>query len=174
MQLAIDQPAPDFATTDVFGNVIHLKKLSGQKVYLAFERNAGCPVCNLHVHELLKRADFFKNQNIKVVLVYESTVMKMREYLSGENHPFHFVADPQNKLYKLYGIEQSYGKLFKSLFNGLMKKVMAGNKLFKKTMAQDGHLNTIPSEFLIDEKGLLQIAYYGKFVGDVLPINSIK
>jgi peroxiredoxin len=174
MKLSVNQPAPDFTTTDVFGNIIQMKKLTGQKVYLAFERNAGCPVCNLYVHQLIQRAVFFKQHNIKIILVYESSLSKMKEYLGEESYSFHFVADPENKLYALYGIERSYAKVFKGLLNGLIGKAMAGGKLFKKPTTQDGHINTIPSAFLINESGLIEVAHYGSFVGDHIPIDVIN
>lgn len=173
MALSVHQPAPDFNTTDVFGQSIHLKKLQGKKVYLAFERNAGCPVCNLRMHTLLKHADYFSKNNIEVLMVYESTITKMKEYLGENVYPFHFIADPENKLYRLYAVEQSLVKFFKSLFNGLLTKVSEGKKLFAKPIRQDGHLMTIPSEFFIDEKGKLITVHYGRFIGDHLPLDSI-
>jgi thioredoxin-dependent peroxiredoxin len=173
MRLTTNEQAPDFITTDVFGNVIHLKKLRGQKVYLGFKRNAGCPVCNLRVHELLKKSDYFVQNNIKVILIYESTVSKMQEYLTEKSYPFYFVADPQNKLYTLYAVERSYGKLFKSLLHGLVAKARSGSKLFKEPIKQDGHMQTIPSEFLIGEDGKLKIVHYGNFIGDHMPIELI-
>jgi thioredoxin-dependent peroxiredoxin len=174
MKLTVNQQAPDFTTTDVVGNPLQLKKLKGQKVYLAFERNAGCPVCNLRTHELLKQADSFSKKNIKVLMVYESTPEKMKEYLGDENYPFHFIADPDNTLYKKYYVEQSVSKFTKSLFNGLMTKAMQGKKLFKKSISQDGHTTTIPSEFIIDENGNLSKVHYGRFVGDHLPIQELN
>lgn len=173
MALSIHQLAPDFSTTDVFGHTIHLKKLQGKKVYLAFERNAGCPVCNLRMHTLLKHADNFKKHNIEVLLVYESTVERMKEYLGENTYPFHFIADSGNRLYRLYFVEHSLPKLLKSLFNGLMDKVSQGKKLFSKSIPQDGHITTIPSEFVIDENGKLIKVHYGRFVGDHLPVEVI-
>ncbi|HPH45524.1 MAG TPA: peroxiredoxin-like family protein [Chryseolinea sp.] len=174
MKLTINQQAPDFSTTDVAGTSIQLKKFKGQKVYLAFERNAGCPVCNLRTHELLKQANSFSKKNIAVLMVYESTPEKMKEYLGDEKYPFHFIPDPTNSLYRKYYVEQSMGKLMKSLFNGLLPKVMQGKKLFKKSISQDGHTTTIPSEFMIDENGNLSKVHYGKFVGDHLPIQELN
>lgn len=173
MSLIINQPAPEFITTDVFGHAVDLKELKGKKIYLAFERNAGCPVCNLRVHTLLKNAEHFSKNNVAVLLIYESTVEKMKEYLENESYPFHFVADPKNRLYKLYFVEQSFNKFFKSLFNGLMKKATEGKKLFKKEISQDGNVTTIPSEFIIDENGKMITAHYGKFIGDHLPVEIL-
>lgn len=173
MKLSIHQPAPQFITKDVFGNIIRLDELRGKKVYLAFERNAGCPVCNLRVHTLLKHADSFANNNTVVLLVYESTESRMREYLEAKSYPFHFIADPENKLYTSYSVGQSFLKLFKSLFNGLVSKALEGKKLFTKTISQDGHTATIPGEFMIDEHGNLSIVHYGRFIGDHLPVSTL-
>ena len=174
MKLSNSQDAPYFSTTDVYGAAIDLKKLRGNKVYLSFERNAGCPVCNLRMHKLLKEAEFFKTNNITVLMVYESPLKKMKEYLGENKYPFHFLSDPHAKLYNLYGVEKSMAKVLKGLAHGLMSKVIAGYKLFKKPMMQDGALNRIPAEFLIDEKGKLIAAHYGKFIGDHIPIETLK
>jgi peroxiredoxin len=172
MKLSIHQQAPPFIVKDVFGNIIRLEELRGKKIYLAFERNAGCPVCNLRVHTLLKHADAFAQNSIVVLLVYESTEAKMLEYLDGKSYPFHFIADPHNKLYKSYSVGQSFTKLLKSLFNGLIPKAMEGKKLFTKAVSQDGHTATIPGEFMIDEQGNLSIVHYGRFIGDHLPVHT--
>ena len=174
MKLSVHQPSPLFKTKDVYGSEIDLKKLRGKKVYLAFERNAGCPVCNLRTHELLKQSEFFKSNNTTVVMVYESSIEKMKEYLGNNAYPFHFVADPQNNLYAQYGVETSVLKFFSSMFNGLMSKVKQGTKLFKKPIKQDGHLTRIPSEFIIDENGDLSLVHYGAFIGDHLPLEVLK
>ena len=174
MKLSAHQPSPLFKTKDVYGHDIDLKKLLGKKIYLAFERNAGCPVCNLHTHELLKQSEFFKSNSAVVILIYESPVEKMKEYLGDNTYPFHFVADPQNNLYDQYGIEKSMLKVLKSLFHGLMTKVRQGTKLFKKPMKQDGNMTRIPGEFIVDEDGTLSLVHYGAFVGDHLPLNTLK
>jgi peroxiredoxin Q/BCP len=174
MKLKSNQQAPAFVTTDVYGDKISMQSLFGKKIYLAFERNAGCPVCNLHTHELLKQAQFFSDNNVAVVLVYESTQQKMLEHLGDENYPFHFIADPGNILYRKYHVERSILKVTTGLFHGLLAKANAGKKLFKKPMKQDGNMGTIPAEFLISEKGKLTTVHYGRYVGDHLPIPVLK
>lgn len=174
MKLKVNQPAPDFTVTDTLGNDVSLKKLKGNKIYLIFERNVGCPVCNLHFHDLAKRASYFSENRIKVILVYESPREKLKEYINGVNYPFHFVSDPRNELYAQYSVERSFMKLLKGLSNGVVPKAMAGAKLFNKSMKQDGHTATIPAEFLIDEQGLLSIIHYGNYIGDHLPVSAIQ
>jgi thioredoxin-dependent peroxiredoxin len=174
MKLNVNQQAPDFQTSDVYGRSISLHALRGKNVYLAFERNAGCPVCNLRTHELLKQSDYFKEKNTTVIMVYESSVAKMAEYLGENTYPFYFVADPENVLYNKYGVERSLGKMMKAMFHGLMSKVKRGKQLFRNPIKQDGHVNRIPAEFVIDRQGRLAVAHYGDFVGDHLPLDVLR
>ncbi len=173
MKLQKNLPAPAFTATDVFGTSVSLNSLQGKKVYLAFMRFAGCPICNLRVHELLKNAEAFKEKNIQVLLVYESPASRMREYLEGESYPFTFIADPENRLYDLYSVETSWSKLFSSMFHGMMGKFFAGNKLFKKKIAMDGKNNRMEAEFLISEKGTLSIAHYSAYLGENVSIDVL-
>lgn len=173
MTFALHQPAPAFQTITADGAQLDLSSLRGKKVYIAFERNVGCPVCHLHTHQLLQAAEQFAAANIVVVLVYESTPEHLHRYLEGESFPFHFVADPDNTLYNRYGVRRSWMKVWRGLMHGLMQKVMAGKKLTARTLSQDGHLDRIPSEFLLDESGRFLIVHHGRFVGDHLPIATL-
>jgi thioredoxin-dependent peroxiredoxin len=173
MKLHKQQLAPTFQTIDVFGNPVSLAQFKGKKIYLAFMRFAGCPVCNLRVHTLLKQGNAFKEKNIEVVLIYESSIENMLVYLNDETYPFTFVADPQNSLYNAFGVETSFGKLLKSLFKGMLDKVKKGEKLFKKKPVLDGKVTRMEAEFLIDKNGKLLIAHYGSFLGDNVAIDEI-
>jgi thioredoxin-dependent peroxiredoxin len=172
MKLRTHEPAPAFKVRDFRGNLINLSTYRDRNVYLAFERNARCPVCNLRVHTLLGQAAKFAG-DATVILVYESTTEKMKEYLGDKEYPFHFVCDPDRRLYNLYAVERSWSKLMRSMFNGILKKVAAGNKLFDKPMSQDGHAHSIPAEFIIDGRGRLAVARYGRFVGDHIPVSEL-
>jgi thioredoxin-dependent peroxiredoxin len=174
MRPQLNQQAPIFRATDVNGSLIDLTSLRGRQIYLSFERNAGCPVCNLRTHELLKRAQYFLDRDIVVIMVYESSPEKMREYLGNEVYPFHFVADQKNELYNKYDVERSMGKVMKSMLHGIIGKAMKGKKLFKKPMRQDGHMDRIPAEFLIDQEGKIRLAHYGRYIGDHLPFDDVK
>lgn len=174
MKLQLNEKAPNFSTTDVFGRAVSQEVFKGKSIYLAFERNAGCPVCNLRVQQLLKRSNVFEDHNTVVVLVYESTPEKMRSYLAGDRTSFYFVADPGNILYDRYGVEKSVFKVMKSLFHGIIEKAKKGTRLFKKPMKQDGHMARIPSEFVIDPQGRLSIVHYGRFVGDHISIDFLE
>lgn len=174
MKIKEQQIAPTFTIQDVNGNTIKLSDLKGKKVLLAFNRNVGCPVCNLRYHELMQNQELFNQKNLVVLSIYESSAEKMKTYLEGETIYSTMIPNPDLSLYKLYAVERSKAKVFKGMFNGLMGKMKAGYKLFPKKIKQDGNMDRIGAEFLIDENGIVKKAYYGKFVGDHLPIESIK
>jgi len=173
MKLLPNQPAPAFSTTDIFGRKVNLSALRGRKVYLAFERNAGCPVCTLRTHQLLKESAYFAKQNTTVILVFESPAEKLREHV-GIDTPFYFVADPQNQLYHQYGVERSLVKIMRGLLHGLIDKVNEGKRLYSKPTKQDGHSDRVPAEFIIHEDGTLATVHYSRFLGDHLPIKVLQ
>ncbi len=174
MKLAPPQSAPDFTVKDVNGKGVKLADYKGKKVMLTFYRNVGCPVCNLRFHQLQEQADYFKSKDLILLAVYESTANKMKQYVEGENFYATMLPNPDLSLYRLYNIEQSSGKLMKGMLHGAMTKMGKGKKLFKRKIKQDGNANRISADFLIDEKGNIKTAYYGKFIGDHLPITDIK
>jgi peroxiredoxin len=174
MSLQAGQQAPDFHTQDVYGKPVSLTNLRGQPVLLSFMRNAGCPVCNFQVHELLREADSLRAKNIAVVLVYQSSRENLLQYVSAQSLPFLLVADPDNKLYQRYGIEHGMGKMMKGMFHGAMGKMQKGKKLFASPIRQDGNATTIGADFLLDEQGKIIKAHYGKYLGDHLAPAEVR
>jgi peroxiredoxin len=167
------QAAPAFTAKDVNGKEVNLSDYKGRKVLLTFFRNAGCPVCNLRMHELLARAAAFERKGLTVIAVYESTAQNLRQYTEGQSIPFVMIPDASQQLYSRYAIERSGRKAFASLFHGVMGKAGRGKKLFRRKTEQDGHKTTIGADFLIDEHGKVAVAHYGRYIGDHLPLNEI-
>jgi hypothetical protein len=123
---------------------------------------------------LQEQAGYFKSKGLVMLAVYESTAENMKQYVDGERPYATMVPNPDLSLYKLYEVERSGGKMMKGMFPGAMRKIKKGKKLFKKEIKQDGNSNRIGADFLIDENGNVATAYYGKFIGDHLPIDTIK
>lgn len=165
--------APSFSTKDVYGNQISDTLITGKKTYLSFQRNAGCPICNFYVHELLQQKRELAQKGIDVILVYESSPENLRKYLTGETFPFSFVADPKNDLYRTFGVEKSMGKVMKGMFHGAMGKMSKGKKLFQEKIAMDGDNSTIEAGFLIGPNNKVAKAHYGRYVGDQMSVKEI-
>lgn len=174
MKIKPPQTAPAFTIKDVHGATVNLADYKGKKVMLTFYRNVGCPICNLRFHELQEQATYFKSKGLIVLAVYESTAENIKQYMEGETFYATMIPNPDQSLYKLYDVERSAGKMMKGMFHGAMRKMKEGKALFKKKIELDGNATRISADFLIDENGNVQTAYYGKYIGDHLPIDKIK
>jgi peroxiredoxin Q/BCP len=174
MKITKLQAAPTFTINDVNRATVNLADFKGKKVLLTFYRNVGCPICNLRFHELQEQANYFKSKGLVVLAVYESSAENMKQYLEGENPYAIMIPNPDQSLYQLYNIDKSMGKVMKGLFHGAMGKMKKGKELFKQKIETDGSSDRIGADFLIDENGRINTVYYGRYLGDHLPITEIK
>lgn len=170
-KITAQQQAPLFSTRDVDGKNVNLAQYHGKKVLLTFHRNVGCPICNLRFHELEKMAA--TTPGLVLLAVYESSAEHMRKYLHGQQVHAVMIPDTAQALYKLYAVERSKGKIMKGMFHGGMGKIKAGRKLFTQQIKQDGNMDRIGADILLDETGNVLIAHYGTYVGDHLPVTAI-
>jgi peroxiredoxin Q/BCP len=173
------EPLPDLALSPVYINdrsgedTFRIASLKGKKILLTFNRYVSCPLCNFRTHELLEVYDTLQHHGLVILSVYESTKETLKAYTSKEEIPFVMIADPEEKLYKSFKIQKSWIRSFAGLFKDYPRKHKGGKKLFKGSYKREGHLNRIGADFLIDEKGIIQVAYYGKFAGDHLSVDEI-
>ncbi len=174
MKLKENEQAPNFITKDVYGKAINLEDYRGKKVLLMFNRNVGCPICNLQYNSLSQKADYFKENGVVVLSVYESTTENMKAYLDGETTFSTMIPNPDLSLYKLYGVERNIGKVMKGMLNGAIGKIKKGKTFFSEKIKQDGNKDRINAEFFIDENGLIKKVHYGAFIGDHLSFEEIK
>jgi peroxiredoxin len=174
MKLKPAMAAPLFEAKEVNGRPIRLSDYRGKKVLLTFYRGVGCPICNLRFHEIQRNASFFRSQGIEILAVYESPADLLKEYIAKETFEATLIPNPDLSLYNLYQVERSGTKVLKGLLKGAADKVKEGKKLFNQKIKMDGNYDRIGADFLLDENGKLLLAYYGQYVGDHLPIHSIK
>lgn len=167
--------SPQFETIDVFGEQVRVSSDNDSKIFIAFMRYAGCPVCNFRTHELIESHTQLQALGYKVILVSESNPETVRKYLQESPVPFHVIADPKKNLFKQFKVQASFWKTLKSAMNkktNTSKK--AGNKLFENNkIKRDGKLTGIPADFIISVNGRIERAYYGKNIADHLPLNEI-
>jgi thioredoxin-dependent peroxiredoxin len=168
------QPVPVFTAKNVDGKQINLSDFKGKKVLLTFYRNVGCPICNFRFNELQQQSEYFKSKGLVLLAVYESSTENMQKYINNKHFYAIMIPNSDLNLYQLYNVERNMGKVMKSMFHGAMGKMSEGNKLFDTKIKQDGNKDRIGADFLIDEKGNLLKAYYGKYVGDHLSISEIN
>jgi peroxiredoxin Q/BCP len=173
MPLIENQPAPDFRATDISGSTIRISDLKGKKILLTFYRHVGCPFTNLRFLELQKLDRYFREMNLVVLAVYESSNENLLRYSRDESFYARMIANPEYDLYSLYDIELSTLKILYSMYKGAFAKREEGRRRFKENFCPEGRTNTLGGDFLIDEDGCIKCAYYNQYLGDCLPVNDI-
>jgi peroxiredoxin len=174
-QLKVNENAPTFTITDSKGDSINLENYKGKKVFLAFFRYASCPVCNFRMHEIIENYEALKAKGYVFIAVFESNNETLQEYLKDNEVPFPIIGDPELVLYKKYGVKKSFWQMVGSVFNKETRSHLKQGKVYVKgkKIKRDGNMSRIPADFIIDENGKISIAYYGKNIGDHLPLEPI-
>ncbi len=167
--------APPFSAISLDGDSLDLKYFVGQRVLLVFFRYAGCVVCNFRAHELIEQYDTLRSRGIQVIGVFESREDLLRTYVADSEIPFPIISDHQSVLYKKYRVEKSYQKVLKGLRKKTTKRQeKEGERLYNgRKYKRDGALSRIPADFLIGSDGKIEIAYYGAYLGDHLPLSRL-
>lgn len=172
MRLTRDQSAPSFSVEDIDGKEQSIHHYQGKKLLLSFYRYAGCPLCNLRVHQLGQEASQLAAQGLHMVGIFQSPAEHIREHIGQDKRPFPIIADPDHHLYALYGVQGSWLGMARAMKR--MGDMGRAIKLGILPGKPEGDIHMIPADFLINEQGKILCAYYGKDIGDHLPLSDIS
>lgn len=154
------------------GLLFNSESLSGKRIMISFFRFATCPFCNMRMHQLVSRFNEF-GSNFTIIAIFDSSLKNLQKSTKKHNSPFPVLADEKNVYYKKYGIEHSVLGMTKGMifrFPTLIKGLLKGYIPIPIT----GSMTTMPADFLVNEKGIIQTAYYGKDEGDHLSVDRVK
>ena len=165
-----------FEMRDVTGKIIKLADYKGKKVLLCFFRYAGCPWCNLAIHRLSVEYPNFKKLGLEIITFVQSKPENIQKYIYGNNvplPPFPIIADPDRKIYDLYGVTDSYLAAVPSLRHvpDWLWNIVGGKYKQGKV---DGSLGLVPAQFMIgtDDTKVYKV-YYGVDYFDHLAMSEI-
>jgi peroxiredoxin Q/BCP len=139
MRIAKGEKARKFTGVDFKGVPFDSDELGGKKVLFSFFRYASCPFCNLRIHRLISRYEQYQKAGVEVVAVFQSPPESIRQYVGKQDIPFTVLADPERKLYTLYGVESSWLGFFKVLVTGLKDFLVAWNTGFSYPHSTDAY-----------------------------------
>lgn len=172
MRIQDGQLAKAFEAEDLFGKRITLNDYKGKKLLLSFYRYASCPLCNLRVHQLVSRFPTLHARGLEMLAFFQSPAETIYRYVGKQNAPFPIVPDPRLEVYRLYGVEGSLSGFLKGgLKIGDMVSAVRKGFLPGK---MDGVKTMVPADFLIGPDLLVEKAYYGKDIGDHMPVLEIE
>ncbi len=171
MALVPGQLAPEFEAVDWKGSPVRLADHRTRKVWLAFFRYAGCPLCNLRVHDIIARHEGLTARGVDVLAVFQSSPERIASYVGKQSPPFPILADPTESLYGKYGLRTSlwaylHPKNLGVAFRAMRRGFIPG--------PPDGHATRVPGDFLIRPGGTLADVYHGKVISDHIPFDRVE
>lgn len=178
-RLYVGQDARPFTAADLYGRRIALDEYRGRRVLLAFLRFAGCPFCGLRTHALTLRYPTLQAAGVEVLVVIESARSHALEQAVLCDAPFPIIADPSGTLYQLYGTVRSQRGLQVALQQRTDEFTEAQRQGFDGLVNLgpahgDGVLDRLPAEFVIGPDLRIEIAHYGKDIGDFLSLEVVE
>lgn len=172
-RLCAGEGAPDFRTTDIDGHDRQPNSRQAPWLLLSFYRYASCPLCNLRVHEISQQQARWRDLGLETWAVFQSPPEKMRQYLGQHAAPFPLIADPDERLYRLYRVERGWWGFIAAWIRRLPAIVRAVLMRGYLPGSVEGDLHRLPADFLIDPQGRLAAAHYGRDIGDHLSLAVI-
>ena len=171
-----DLVAPKFSLKDIYGRLINLDDYRDRKVLVAFFRHAGCPFCNLRVHELSKQHGALKQRGLEMIFFFESkeSVILRSTFHQGVS-PIPIISDPEKKWYDTYGLENSGYKSAVSHLTSFVQTVLKAKAAGVPVhmMADGESISTIPAEFLLGEGLVIKKLHYSQRLDDRLDLRDI-
>jgi peroxiredoxin len=159
--------------TTIEGAAVTLPAADGL-VHLQFRRFAGCPICNLHMHEVAARHDEIAKAGVTEVVVFHSAADRLRRYVA--ELPFAVVADPKRKLYDEFGVHNSVrGVLNRDVARAVgrgMRQSRSARSLAGALGPTENHLG-MPADFLIASDGAVVARKYGEHADDQWSVDEV-
>ena len=173
MRLNENETAPTFKTIDMNGQTFDLETPREKPLLIAFFRYASCPLCNLRVHELIENYERLKNK-IEIVLIFQSPKEKIEQYVGKQDIPYRVLPNPSKTLYHLYGVENSWLGFAKAWTVKIKQVFVAVLQNRYLPGSVEGEIHRIPADFVIDQDNTILKAFYGKDIGDHLPLEELE
>lgn len=171
-QLVPNEGARPFRMADLESNLVSLDSYRGSHLLLSFQRYAGCPLCNLRIHELAEATPKLRARGIEILAFMESPRESILKALKGEHLPYPIVPDPELEVYRLYGVGSSW--------TGYLAGALRINKMYQAVVKHhfpmgkaEGEMALLPAELLIDPNGVVSLAHYSRDIGDHINLDQV-
>ncbi|MGH2505705.1 MAG: peroxiredoxin-like family protein [Ktedonobacterales bacterium] len=179
MKLRTGQAAPDFDLLDIYGRRVNLARYQGRATLISFHRAAVCPLCNLRLAHLIRRAGVYRQAGLELIALFESTPERAHHYLDRQRAPFPIIADLDRQAYSRYGLESSalgavWARLTRLGMYSEAARLGLGGSVIENVTRMDGRFGRLPGDFLMGPDGRIRLAYYGRDAGDFLLFRDLE
>ncbi len=173
MKLAAGAKAPNFSyNTPYETNVNFYASLRARHNILIFSRYIGCPLCQLKLMQTASEYAAVARAGGEIYFVLQSTVESAKEQLEEMGVRFPVILDPDEALYKLYGVSPAKSKL------GLASPTVIGliGQAKREGIAHGKHEGNelqLPATFIVGEHGVVEYARYGRHGADYPSLTTL-
>jgi peroxiredoxin len=169
MKLKSGDKIPHNLIQNIHGKNVDVPDPSAKFVHLQFRRFAGCPICNLHLQNFIKRDSEIKGNGIREVVVFHSPNESLLPYQG--KFPFDVIGDPKKNLYRQFGVESSLAAILNP--KGWSKMFQAMLLKDKPSGVPEGGPLGLPADFLIDPNGNIAASHYGTHASDHWSVDDL-
>ena len=78
-----------------------------EKTAILFLRYYGCPTCQLDMHNISQNYKEIVGENGQIAVVLQSSPENLKKQMAKDTFPFPIICDPQQELYKQFGIDKA-------------------------------------------------------------------
>lgn len=147
-RLAVGDKAPTFSLPDADGNTVKLSDFKGRKVIVYFYPAASTPGCTKQACDFRDSLAELNDAGLDVIGISPDKPEKLAKFRDAEGLTFPLLSDPDKKVLTAWG---AFGE--KSMYGKTVQGV-------------------IRSTFLVDEKGVIEVAQYNvKATGHVAKLR---
>ncbi|MEK7356760.1 MAG: redoxin family protein [Bdellovibrionota bacterium] len=157
----------DFMVGSVTGSQIVSSTYAQKKIWMAFYRYAGCPMCAAHFDEVMTYEKKLKDAGVVFFAIFDSAPAKVPERMKQKASPSCVIVGNDNMgMFELFGVEKSWSGLLS--MGSVKARIEAGRKGYSENNL-DGAINRMPAHILVWPGGEVAVAHYGKHAGDQIP-----
>ena len=174
MKLAPGDHVVRFSTIDVGGHPVSSEQFRGRFLLLMFFRYAACPMCNLRLHDFAKAYPRLRAGGLSAVAVFHSSAEAIKRNAGGRGYEFPLVADPNQAIYRDFGVTTSWRGLLKSMVLPSFYRDWIRSMRHGFWGGADMQMAKMPADFLVGADGRLLRVHYGRDIGDHLSLADIE
>jgi peroxiredoxin len=173
MPIQVGDQAPDLELQDASGKTVKLSDFWKEKpLLMIFWRHFGCSCGVDRAKRLAKEYKEYQEAGGSVIMVGQGEPERSVEYAKQHEIACPILCDPQHKAYQAYGLLE--GTPAQIMFDAtealLARDWSAGQKLAAERKEQGRPMVDspwqLPGEFVVDTKGIIQLAYRYNFCED--------
>jgi len=173
MRPAAGTPAPDFSALDLDGQTRTLGQYAGRPLLLQFYRYAGCPMCDLRLHEFARAYPPLGQRGLEVVAFFHSSAEALRRHFARRPMPFPVLGDPRRAIYGRYGVETSLLRLLTSALRPSFYRDWLRSMRHGYWGGFDARMTGMPADFLIGPDQVIRLVHLGRDIGDHMSVAAV-